>query len=32
MILDLTLFPDNSSYSVHPIGMKHGEQLDNEMM
>ena len=22
------LFPDNFSYSFHPIGLKHGGQLD----
>ena len=28
---DLTLFPDNS-YSFHPIRLKHGGQLDCEVM
>ena len=29
---DLTLFPDNSSYSFHPIGLKHGGKLGYEVM
>ena len=30
---DLTLFWDNSSlYCFHPSGLKHGGQLDNEVM
>ena len=29
---DLSLFLDNSSYSFHPIVLKHGGQLDFEMM
>ena len=29
---DLTLFPGNFSYSFHPIGLKHGGQVDYEVM
>ena len=29
---DLTLLPDNSSYSFHPIVLKHVGQLDYEAM
>ena len=28
----LILLPDNSSYSFRPIGLKHGGQLDYEVM
>ena len=28
----LTSFPDNASYSFHPIRLKHGGQLDYEVM
>ena len=31
-ISDWTLFPGNSSYSFHSIGLKHGGQLDYEVM
>ena len=26
------LFPGNSSYSFHPIGLKHGGELDYKVM
>ena len=29
---DLTLFLDNSFYNFHPVRLKHGGQLDYEVM